>query len=195
MIITTAPKIFFGESNIPIITISPTLSSEDVTKIMKGMKEVKEKGNRSNTIFDYFKPEMTFYGLKFNTKEELLKYMSDELLKEGYVPEYFFDKTLKREQLTPSIFGKMAAMPHPIDACAIKSVISIAILDHPVRWDDEHNVQVIFLLAMRKSDIQTLNQFFEITVNLTNNPQLLHTILETKTFDDTMMKLKSAEHL
>ena len=86
-------------------------------------------------------------------------------------------------------------MPHPIDACAIKSVISIAILDHPVRWDDEHNVQVIFLLAMRKSDIQTLNQFFEITVNLTNNPQLLHTILETKTFDDTMMKLKSAEHL
>lgn len=94
------------------------------------------------------------------SKEEVLKIMSERLLKDNLVNESYYDKVLERERRFPTGIQAIIgfAMPHTDPEYVIKDGMSIAILKEPVLFNDmvdkqnTISVRLIFLLALTKSN-------------------------------------------
>ncbi|MCQ4987386.1 PTS sugar transporter subunit IIA, partial [Anaerostipes caccae] len=56
-------------------------------------------------------------------------------------------------------FGNKIAMPHPIEACAKRTVISVGILNQSILWGSGQ-AQLIFMLAVKKEDMKYLNSCY-----------------------------------
>mgnify|MGYP002405872207 FL=1 len=67
-------------------------------------------------------------------------------------------------------------MPHPIEACAKRTVISVGILNQPILWGSGQ-AQLIFMLAVKKEDMKYLNSFFDLTVRLVDDEGLVRKLL------------------
>ena len=81
-----------------------------------------------------------------------------------------------REQVASTIFGNKIAMPHPIEACAKRTVISVGILNQSILWGSGQ-AQLIFMLAVKKEDMKYLNSFFDLTVRLVDDEGLVRKLL------------------
>lgn len=181
-VVTTESKQILKDLNIPQIKISPLLDEEDLNNINKEISHFRKEllyEQLPKDIKDYFDEKIFFPNLKAATEQEVIEEMSDRLVKHGFAEKDFKDKTLEREELAPTIFGNKIAMPHPIEACAKKTVIGVAMLEKPIIWGSGE-AQLIFLLAIKKEDMKYLNSFFELTVRLVDDEDFVKQLLETK---------------
>lgn len=110
------------------------------------------------------------------TKEEIIRLLSEELYQKGYVTSDFATAVLSRETVYPTgldINGLGVAIPHT-DADKVQSPqLAFATLKEPVAFQNmvdisqTINVSMVFLLAIKKSDEQVfmLQKLIEIFQN------------------------------
>ena len=180
--ISTESKQVLKNLHIPKIQISPLLNEKDQREINKWLLQMRKElmyDQLPRSIKDYFHEELFFYNLKAETPEEVIRTMAEHLVELGFSGNDFAEKTLKREQVASTIFGNKIAMPHPIEACAKKTVISVGILKQPVLWGSGE-AQLIFMLAVKKEDMKYLNSFFDLTVRLVDDEALVKRLLDSK---------------
>lgn len=181
-LISTESKQVLKNLHIPKIQISPLLNEKDQREINKWLLQMRKElmyDQLPRSIKDYFHEELFFYNLKAETPEEVIRTMAEHLVELGFSGNDFAEKTLKREQVASTIFGNKIAMPHPIEACAKKTVISVGILKQPVLWGSGE-AQLIFMLAVKKEDMKYLNSFFDLTVRLVDDEALVKRLLDSK---------------
>lgn len=190
LIVSTEPK-KIGKGHMMQIQISPLLGSDDQNKIQEAIQSVKK-----NTVYeklpgdirDYFRKELFFYGLQGEDYRDVITQMATSLAEQGFVEEEFLEKTLAREEISSTLFGRQIAMPHPIEPCAKSTVISVGIPKRPIRWG-EGNVELVFMLAIRLDDMKYLNGFFELIIRLMDDVELVRKLLAQKNFEDFIAKL------
>ncbi|MBS7007146.1 BglG family transcription antiterminator [Anaerostipes sp.] len=181
-VITTESKQVLKNFHVPKIQISPLLNEKDQREINKWLLHMRKEmmyDQLPKSIKDYFHEELFFYRLKSETPKEVIKTMSEHLMHLGFAGDDFAEKTLEREQVASTIFGNKIAMPHPIEACAKKTVISVGILEHPISWGSGE-AQLIFMLAVKKEDMKYLNSFFDLTVRLVDDEGLVKRLLDSR---------------
>lgn len=178
-LVTTESKQVLKNFHVPKIQISPLLNEKDQREINKWLLQIRKElmyDQLPRSIKDYFHRELFFYNLKAETPEKVIRTMSEHLIKLGFAGEDFAGKTLMREQVASTIFGNKIAMPHPIEACAKRTVISVGILHQPISWGSGQ-AQLIFMLAVKKEDMKYLNSFFDLTVRLVDDEGLVKKLL------------------
>ena len=116
--------------------------------------------------------------------------MSNELQQASIVTDAFYPSVMRREALSPTSFNFNFAIPHPIDSCCLKSVISIMLLDKPVQWG-KYEVQLIFLLAIDKLDTTTLKPFFDWVASLTEDYEKLSHLISSNSYEEFISYLIS----
>lgn len=127
-------------------------------------------------IIDFLKDELIFRKLNVETKEELFRKLSDNLKKNGYVKESFYEGLIKREKVFPTglvLEEYNIAIPHTDAEHVIKPCISIAVLDKTIDFksmeDDTVNVpvNVVFMLALNEahSQLEMLQQLMKLIQN------------------------------
>lgn len=181
-VITTESKQVLKNIHVPKIQISPLLNEKDQREINKWLQHMRKEmmyDQLPKSIKDYFHEELFFYHMRTETPGEVIKAMSESLIKLGFAERDFAVKTMEREQVASTIFGNKIAMPHPIEACAKKTVISVGILDRPIPWGSGE-AQLIFMLAVKKEDMKYLNSFFDLTVRLVDDEGLVKRLLDSK---------------
>ncbi|MDR2156409.1 MAG: PTS sugar transporter subunit IIA [Clostridiales Family XIII bacterium] len=185
-IIATGPLARLHDKSIPAIHISPALNDSDIGNINRKLSAINKQNAEVNLPNDrrlYFSEEAFHLHPPVNTKEDVIQYISDKLCAKGYVPENFANKTLERECVHPTVFGRNMAMPHPIDACALKTVIAVTVLKEPLMWNPG-TVQLVFLLAIKKDDTKYLNHFFDITVKLVDESQKVTKLIGSSSYGE-----------
>lgn len=184
-IITTASKYMFDDCHLPVVKISPMLDSNDITAINSMVASIKNK-TLSNPLpyglDSYFDKKFFFKNLKADDYEEAITKMTEALEREGYVKSDFLDKTLEREKISFTTFGNLLVMPHPLESCSNQTIISVGILEHPIKWGNVF-VQVIFLMSIRKEDLKYIRHLFNITVELANNPERVTRLILSKDYE------------
>lgn len=178
-LITTESKQVLKNFQVPKIQISPLLNEKDQREINKWLLQMRKElmyDQLPRSIKDYFHRELFFYNLKAETPEKVIRTMSEHLIRLDFAGEDFAEKTLMREQVASTIFGNKIAMPHPIEACAKRTVISVGILNQPILWGSGQ-AQLIFMLAVKKEDMKYLNSFFDLTVRLVDDEGLVRKLL------------------
>lgn len=186
IVVSTESKQFGLGNQFVQIRISPLVNSLDQNKIAEEIQKVKKKSlyeRLPNDIRSYFREELFFRDLYGRDYRDVIVQMAGELIRQGIAEEVFLEKTLAREEISSTIFGKQIAMPHPIEPCAKSTVISVGILREQVRWG-EGNVRLVFLLAVRPDDLKYLNGFFELIIRLMANEELVDRLLKAEDFED-----------
>lgn len=129
--------------------------------------------------FQLFSPELMFVNEKFECKEDVLKHMCDRMEVKGYVTNRFYDTVMEREKATATSIGNKVALPHGAMSEVNESHVAIAILDHPIAWDEEETVDVIFLLGFQMGtheEIRRIQTFYKQYISIIETDEKVNVI-------------------
>lgn len=104
-------------------------------------------------ILDLFS-ETRFAYVDLKSKEQVLKYLL-EISKDatGDATDGMISAVGQREALGSSYFGGTIALPHPVTPLPIPTFVSVLLLKHPVKWDEDGNaVDLVILVAIEKNN-------------------------------------------
>lgn len=170
------------------VVISNLLSDDGILTLRNFMNELHLPLNGDNDPFSpicypLFSPDLLFLNLDASTKEEAIQVMSHQLENKGYVTTEFYRSVIDRENVTSTAIGNKVALPHGAQKAVNASHVSIATLRHPIPWDDDEEVDIVFLLAFKLTtheEIERVQTFYKEYISL----------IET---DDRIQKIRRAE--
>lgn len=143
-----------------IIYISPILKAKDIGTLQEFINENKE--DYLLKFLEFTDEELFFQNENLKSKEEILEFILDKMVKKNYLKEehkaYFF----KRENISSTEIGNLIAIPHAIDIEPDVSKVCILINKKTVLWEDE-KVRLVILMSIEK---ELYLQFGEILENL-----------------------------
>ena len=152
LIISTIPL----EEEKEAITVTPLLDEDDINRINRYLKY----GNdHFIPIKNLFVSNLFFTDIELNTREEIIEFMSDQLLKKGYIDQKCKDSFKKRENMATTEIGNLVSVPHSMEGKIYQSAICVGILSKPIQWE-YGMVQIVLMVAVKKEDIHKENEFF-----------------------------------
>ncbi|MGL5435322.1 MAG: BglG family transcription antiterminator [Lachnospiraceae bacterium] len=172
---------------VPIMEVPYTISSSDILTFRRMLL----KGSKSGRIIDYYQQEL-FLEVDAETKEEVLHFMCDQIRQYKEIPDDFYDLVMERERLARTEFGNYVAIPHPNRAVGNDSFVCVAILKHPIIWD-EKKIQVVFLINIGEYVKADLQDFYAVTSKLILNKANISRLIKEKSYDGLMAMLGQIE--
>lgn len=97
-----------GEISVPVIQVNAILGENDLIKIGQFVEE------KSQSINTYFNENLMFFRKEYQTMDEVLSFLNNELIKKGLVDDTFIEAVYEREEVAPTSYGNLVAIPHPI---------------------------------------------------------------------------------
>lgn len=157
-IFTTVP--ITKEVPVPIVEVGMFLGSDDIRKVT----EVLKFGTNDDLIRRYYGPDRFLSGVRCESKEEILSYICDIIACQETVDCNFYDLVLEREAYVQMDYGNYIALPHPNQIASEESFAYVAVLEHPVIWNNLP-VQVVLLSSIGKNadKDKERQRFYEIT--------------------------------
>ena len=170
LFLTTVPVNHTNDA--PVLQIHPFPASVDYSLIRKEIQNIRLhklqtdfQFNLSSLICGKFFQRSN----EFKTREEVIHYMTQQLMKNDYVDEAFESYVLSRDEMSSTAFYDYA-IPHTMKMLAKKSAIYVLISDTPIIWDDASSVHLVMLLCFSTKDRNIFNETFEpLSMVLTEN--------------------------
>ncbi|MDD7305246.1 MAG: BglG family transcription antiterminator [Peptoniphilaceae bacterium] len=167
LIITSIPINI--NTDIPIIEIGAFINNKDIKNIKKFFKPEK-------SIEKYFPKDLFLTNLDFKNKKEALKNLVEIINEKKSVDKNLLAEIEKREELAPTEFDDLLAIPHPLNPVSEDTFICVAILNQPIIWQAK-KVQMIFLVNISKNKKEDLRFLYsKIGDFLTDREKVLKVI-------------------
>ncbi|MCI7238061.1 MAG: PRD domain-containing protein [Anaerococcus sp.] len=149
--------------DIPTVYCSVFFSKDDEINIFKTLREIEEdklKKDYTNHLIQLLDKDHFYQGYTFKDKYDLLKFLCNKLYVRGEVDDSYYNKVIERESYSPTSFAQGFAIPHSYEPLGIKkSSISILLLNNPI-IRDKYEVNIVFLLTIKREDNPILQLFF-----------------------------------
>lgn len=180
--------------DVPIIYIKELLDDTDLLRI----KEVLHFDTYDNFSLDDERPYYTslFQKQFFHIEErernylDILKDMAVEVEASGYGGQGYCDYVLERESYMSTIYVNGICLPHPIEMCAKKNLISVTILKKPIVYEKKM-VQIIFMVSLTKDGYEVLKDITKKLYELMNKDRLVAEIAKANSFEEFMVVMKT----
>lgn len=141
------------------------------------------KNNLEKKIINLMNPKYFINDIDFKSKEEVIDYVCDMLLKDGIVTKEYKRSLLKREELSSTSFSYMFATPHALNDYVISSTIPIIILKSPIVWKD-YDVRLIFFLTLKQEDTYLTKALFDWLNYRTNNFEDIMLLFDVDNYEE-----------
>jgi len=96
-------------------------------------------------------------------QQTLFNTLCEQLRDEGFVDAEFVGSVVEREAIVSTMFGEGIALPHSLGLLAQKTVVYTVLAPQGIQWGEE-SAQVIFLLAISKSEYEEAMAIYDIFV-------------------------------
>lgn len=156
VILTTVDLPEFHSEKIQKIDLFP--NEQDYLALSEVLADVDKKSE-----IDYdevFVRELFFVNQHFDTKAEVLDFMTDSMMKKGYIDAAIKKSVYEREEISTTEVGGLLAVPHAMLNEIETFAVSIMILDRPIVWEKQ-KVQVILLLNIPKKKYEVWERIFK----------------------------------
>lgn len=140
--------------DVPFIKISDMLQEKGRNDLKWLLSQDKENAISGMNLSDFIYRDAIFTDVDIASKEEAIIFMTKQLCTEGYVKESYMQAVLDREREIPTDYRYGTAIPHAGSEHVNKSVISIMRLKKSIFWNSDVKAQLIFLIALEKSDVK-----------------------------------------
>lgn len=182
---TTVP--IHEEVPVPICEVKQLMAREDVSSI----RQILSSGEQD--IMTYYPENLFFAGVEGRTKEEVLKEICDRISQVRELPKGFYQAVLKREKLARTCMGNRVAMPHPCKVMTEDTFVSVGILKQPVQWDENQEVQAVFLVSVSRKKNKKIQHFYSTTARLLLNGESIDTLIRGRSYETLQTLLTNTE--
>lgn len=162
---------------IPVIKVHTFLEDGDLDRIENLLYRGSERS------LNYISEDLVFLNQCFETREDVIIFLCDQLQKMGLVEENYVQSVLDREALSPTSFGNLIAIPHPISPKTNTTFWTICTLKNPIEWG-EKKVQLVCLLNVQKNNSDDLQRMYKLLVKTVENFQIVQQLLKCKTYSE-----------
>lgn len=174
--------------NIPTVPINLFVDYETESNILKVLNELDKNAFHLefvSNIENLIREEHYYQDLDLHSPEEIIRLLCRNLEEDGTVDASFCEAVLKREEMSPTSFVNMFAIPHAIGAVAKRSTIAVAQLKNPVRWGG-FDVKLVMLFAVNENDQRMIKIFFDWVSSLVNQMDKLAELCAPIAYDQFM---------
>ncbi|WP_077298497.1 BglG family transcription antiterminator [Virgibacillus pantothenticus] len=177
-----------------ILVVRPFLTEQDIKNISTKISFIKKQKNMDKMekyVTKFFRPEL-FFRFKRNEllqdKYKIIEFMGKNFTQYNYTDLSFINKVKERERLSSTAFHHGVAVPHSMTMDAIKTGVSILIMEEAVQWDTKY-VSVIVLIAINKQDSHIFGYIFENFINILSDEANIEVLRQSSDYKDFSEKL------
>lgn len=163
------------ELPVPIIEVNTILGKTDLNKIERYVLD------DNPGMYGFFKEELFFPNQSLASREEVIDFLSGELNSRGLVEESFREAVIEREQVAPTAFGNLVAVPHPITPQSEETFLAVCTLDKPIMWA-ESRVQFICLLCVKKDSTEDLQSMYELLGKIIDDASMVQRLIKASSY-------------
>ncbi|MTW86016.1 PRD domain-containing protein [Virgibacillus dakarensis] len=168
---------------VPVIQVSTILGETDLSKINTLLIQGEVVSDK------YLRKKYSYLQKDFCTREDVLHFICKELQSDGKVDGSYVESVLQRESYSPTSFGNMVAIPHPIEPQTEDTFWSVVTLRRPIQWGDKP-VQLIVLLNISKDIKYDLKPMYSMLMGLLDDKNMVKEILQCKTYQQLKRIMK-----
>lgn len=176
LIISTIP--IPEDLGVSVTVVNTFLEEKDIDSIKRTISL------DQNEIEAYLQPSRVFLQQDLPDKQSVITFLCDKLYKQGLVQQDYVNFVLERESVSPTSFGNLVAIPHPITPVTEETFWTVCTLKRPIVWHDEQMVQFICLLNIKKSSQGDLDHMFKKLISIIENRITVQKLIESKTVEE-----------
>lgn len=162
----------------PIYVCHNLLLEEDIENIYNILK-----GNHTFKKNVFFEKELFHIYNDIENKEGVIHRLCESLYYKGYVDQQYEGLVLAREQIAPTAYGSMFAIPHAVKKAGFATRIAVALLDKPIDWNQQ-KVRLVFLFCLTKERNEEFDLLFEKLVGLLDESKKVRELLKCKKYEE-----------
>lgn len=162
----------------PIYVCHKLLLEEDIENIYNILK-----GNHTFKKNVFFEKELFHIYNDIENKEDVIHRLCESLYYKGYVDQQYEGLVLAREQIAPTAYGSMFAIPHAVKKAGFATRIAVALLDKPIDWNQQ-KVRLVFLFCLTKERNEEFDLLFEKLVGLLDESKKVRELLKCKKYEE-----------
>lgn len=160
--------------NVPFVKVSPVVTKEDYAHIMDAYSKniifkeniIKElKSFCAPSLSRFIDPTLIKIQMNYESKQECLENMIEELENRHYVNEKFKNSIFNREKAGVTCMDSGVALPHADPSTIITSSVSILTLKKPIDWGG-NLVSLIIMVCLNEDNIEmfkpVINEIYQI---------------------------------
>ncbi|WP_064591951.1 BglG family transcription antiterminator [Streptobacillus moniliformis] len=160
----------------PVYKINYFLNDEDILRIKNILKD------NNNYLKEIIPKSLFIYLDEIKNKDEIIKLVSDKLMKIPNMNNDIEALIHKREKLGMTEISNEVAIPHPIGVIEGVNVIGVCISKNPVKWiNNEVNI-ILFLCLDNKNNKN--EKIYEAFTKIVGNKEIINDILLNPTYDN-----------
>lgn len=176
-IISTVP--LQDDYPIPVLYVTPIATDNDLNKIHHFIQE-KQKEIHPH---DLLSRDLFYANKQFESKEEIIQFMSQRLVDLGYIDKICQQSILEREKLASTEIGNMVAVPHNMGKGKVyRPSLSFMLLDQPIHWQFS-DVKLIIMIVNVVSENKYYKNLFLKIYNKVNFQYKVNEIVKKKDFN------------
>ncbi|WP_010648120.1 BglG family transcription antiterminator [Oceanobacillus massiliensis] len=164
---------------VPVIEVNAILRNSDLLKIENRIMKNKQ------LVYSYLQKDLVFLQKNFTTKEAVLEFLNEELLKKDLVDDDLLEAVYEREKIAPTAFGNLVAVPHPITPKSARTFIAICTLEKPIQWG-EKSVQFVGLLCVKKDSQEDLQNMYDRFGQIIDSSTVVEQLVKAGTYEEFM---------
>ena len=169
---------------VPVLEVSSFLKEGDVAAV-RGLFERESR----DCLDEYYQRALFFPGIAGESREEVLNNLCECVREKQGLPEDFYGSVIRREQISPTDYGGLVAIPHPDQVYSARTFAAVAVLQKPVWWS-RNEVQVVILTVVGSEEDPKLEKFYEATTDLILRPADIRYLVEHPDYDTFLRMLR-----
>lgn len=192
LLITTTAIV---QNNVPVVQITPFLTSQDVTKLsnqIQIIKDLVEVSEFKKNLGEVFSEKLFKKDTILDNHNDVIHEISSQLFDLGYVDQHYEAKLLEREEMSPTCFGNVA-LPHTIKLDAKKTGIFVWLNEKGIDWGNE-KVNLVFALSINYENRYDFRNILNSLTMLLSDETVVVEIAKCKTFDAFFEKMYQLLH-
>ncbi len=169
----------------PVIVVNVFLHESDKKQIESVIERINQ--NKKKEIFRKHLSSLIsndLFEVRYTMKDKnaTIHYMSEKLVRLGYVNDDYEAQILQRDEISSTAFD-MFAIPHTMKMDANKTGISVLILEEPVEWNG-FLVSIIVMLCFNRNERYIFNEIFEPITIIFSSKENIKKILKVKSKEE-----------
>lgn len=179
----------------PVIYIKELLDDLDLMRIRQVLQydncdslSIADANSYLYSIFD----RHFFQIRKSDDYPALLQEMAQQIEESGYGGEHYAQYVMERESYMSTIYMNGVCIPHPIEICANRNLISVCILEEPICYEDKQ-ASIIFVVSLTKEDYEVHKDITKKLYQLMNDEKRLQRVLRNRTLEELLIVMKELD--
>lgn len=173
-----------------VVFVSPFFTPSDYLKIENavGICLRERNAERTKALLEPFFDERLFARRDIPTQDEAIRFLGKELIELGIVDETFITSVFMREEMSPTSFFGLFAIPHALEMSAARTMVAVLLSERGVKWGNE-TVHIVLMIAVCREDRKRFMEIYNTVVQSLCDKQRTHRLAEATTLSDFLERL------